>query len=116
MVLGLALAACRPEVSRSVDLHYANARVTNQTDPAAVQVYETDIAVPYDVLGDLDVIVRQQGALGEMPTKELGIAALRTQAGRIGAHAIVLVEFGKMGVSFWSYNELRGHGRAVRFR
>ena len=115
-VLGLVLAACNAEVNRSVDLRYANARVMYQTDPAAVQVYETDIAVPYDVLGDLEVVLRQRNAFSEPPTKELGLAALRAQAGRIGAHAIVLVEFGKQGMSWWSYNELRGHARAVRFR
>ena len=79
-------------------------------------VYETDIDQPYDVLGDLEVIVRQRSAFSDVPTKEQGIAALRAQAGRIGAHAVVLVEFGKQGTSWWSYNELRGHGRAIRFR
>ncbi|HEX5058245.1 MAG TPA: hypothetical protein VFV99_02740 [Kofleriaceae bacterium] len=116
VVLGLALAACTVDIARDVDLKYANARVPYQTDPAAVQVYETDVAVPYDVLGDLEVVVRQKNAFSEAPTKEHAIAALRAQAGRIGAHAIVLVDFGKQGMSWWSYNELRGHGRAIRFR
>ena len=114
-MLWLGLAACGVDIVRDVDLKYANARVTNQTDPAAVQVYETDVAVPYDVLADLEVIVRQKNAFSDAPTKEGAIAALRAQAGRIGAHAIVMVEFGKQGASWWSYNELRGHARAIRF-
>jgi hypothetical protein len=114
--LGLSLAACEPEVVRSVELQHANARVPYQTDPRSVQIFATDLDQPYDVLADLEITLRQQGSLGEMPTKEMAIDELRKQAGRIGAHAIVMVDFGRMGLSFWSYNELRGHGRAIRFR
>ena len=112
----IGLAGCAPEVAFDVSLQYANVRVPQQTAPERVLVYSTDIDQPYDVLGDLEVTVRQQGAFGEMPTKAMATRALREQAGRIGAHALVLVEFGEMGMSWWSYNELRGHGRAIRFR
>lgn len=112
----IGMAACAPEVALDVSLQYANVRVPQQTAPERILVYSTDIDQPYDVLADLEVTVRQQGAFGEMPTKAIATRALREQAGRIGAHAIVLVEFGDIGMSLWSYNELRGHGRAIRFR
>jgi hypothetical protein len=110
------IAACAPEVTRAVDLRYADGRASHQTDPARIAVVETDIDAPYDVLGDLDVILRQRGAFGDLPTRELAVQVLREQAARIGAHAVVLTAFGQMGASIWSYHELRGHGRAVRFR
>ena len=116
LVLVIGVAACAPEVVHGVDLQYANVRVPQQTAPERVLVFTTDVDQPYDVLGDLEVTVRQQGAFGEMPTKDIATRALREQAGRIGAHALVLVDFGSLGMSWWSYNELRGHGRAIRFR
>jgi hypothetical protein len=116
LLLAVACSACAPAVWLYPDLRYANARVTHQTSSAQVDVITTDVDRAYDVLGDLEVIVRQRGAFGELPTRAIGEAALREQAGQLGAHAVILVSFGQMGTSWWSYNELRGHGRAVRFR
>lgn len=116
LLLAVTLAACSPEVNLGVDLRYAGGRAAYQTDAAQIAVLEADLDVPYDVLGDLEVTVRQRSAFGELPSKELAIASLREQAGRIGAHAVVMTSFGKIGTSWWSYNELRGHGRAIRLR
>jgi hypothetical protein len=115
-VLVVVLAACTPDVWREVDYGPAAVRVPYQTDPSQIAVLETDAAAPYDVLGDLTVVVRQQTSFGDMPTRDMVIAALREQGGRIGAHAIVMVAFGEPGSSWWTWHELRGHGRAVRFR
>jgi hypothetical protein len=112
----LASSACTPLVVLDADFSYANARTQNQTAPDTVMVFGGDVEQPYDVLADLEVIVRQSSAFGEPPSKDAATRALREQAGRIGAHALVFVEFGQMGVSWWSWNELRGHGRAIRFR
>lgn len=116
LVVSLGLASCAPEVTLGADLQHANGRVGNQTSPASVAVYSGDVPVPYDVLGDVQVIVRQRSAFGEVPTTEHAIQALKEQAGRLGAHAVVMVAFGRPGMSMWSYHELRGHGRAIRFR
>jgi len=110
------LVGCAPEVSLGVDLHHAEGRAVRQTDPETIPVLTTDSPEPYYVLADLEVVIRQRSALGDVPTKELAVRALREQAGRIGAQAVVLTAFGEQGMSFWSYDELRGHGRAVRFR
>jgi hypothetical protein len=110
------LCACAPEVTLDVDLRYAEGRTVRQTDPSQIVAIETDVAQPYYVLADLEVIVRQRSSFGVEPRRDHAIRALREQAARIGAHAIVLIAFGEQGMSWWSYNELRGHGRAIRFR
>jgi len=112
----LLIAGCAAEANFDASLEHANLRVPYQTEPSMIAVYTSDVEQPYDVLGDLEVTMRQQGGFGEMPTKDMLVAELRKQAGRIGAHAIVLLSFGDKGMSAWSYNELRGHGRAIRFR
>lgn len=112
----LCFASCGAEVSHDVDLQYANARAAQQTDPASVMVVAGDVEQPYDVLGDLAVTVRQRSSFGNVPTRDDATRALQEQAGRIGAHAVILASFGELGVSWWSWNELRGHGRAIRFR
>jgi hypothetical protein len=108
--------SCAPEVSLDVDLKYAEGRAARQTDPRQITILETDLPEPYYVLADLEVTVRQRSSFGDGPTRALAIHALREQAARIGAHAVVLTAFGEEGMSLWSYHELKGHGRAVRFR
>ena len=115
-VLVLIVAACTPDVWREVEYGPGAVRAPHQTDPAKVAVLETDVAAPYDTLGDLTVTVRQRTSFGDQPTRDMVIAALREQAGLIGAHAIIMVAFGSEGSSLWSFHELRGHGRAIRFR
>jgi hypothetical protein len=112
----LVLAACGAEISHGVDLTHANLRVPFQTEAARVLVYPGDVEQPYDVLSDLEITVRQRSAMGEMPTRDGAVRALQEQAGRIGAHALIMVSFGDVGMSLWSYHELRGQGRAIRFR
>ena len=112
----IAMAGCAAEVSLGADLQHANGRVPFRTAPSSIAVFERDVAQPYDVLGDVQVILRQRSAFGESPTRERAIRALQEQAGRLGAHAIVMVSFGQVGMSWWSHQELRGHGRAIRFR
>src|SRR5262245_31976234 len=114
--IGVLAMACAPEVSLDVDLQYAEGRAAQQTDLRQILVVETDLPQPYYVLADLDVTVRQRSGFGAGPTKALAIRALRAQAARIGAHAVVMTAFGEEGMSLWSNHELRGHGRAVRFR
>src|SRR5262245_64387557 len=116
LVAAVACAACAPTVWLDPDLRQANTRVAHQTDRESITLAATDVDAPYDVLADLEVVVRQSSAFGELPTRAMAEAALREQAGRLGAHAVILVAFGQPGTSAWSFNELRGHGRAVRFR
>ena len=116
VVAGAWLASCTPEVTLGADLQHANGRVRFQTAPGSILIYPGDVDEPYDVLGDVEVTVRQRSAFGVIPNTGHALRGLRVQAGRLGAHAIVMVAFGQPGMSMWSYNELRGHGRAIRFR
>ncbi len=116
LFLAVACTNCAPEVMLAPDLRYANARAAHRTASAQVTLVTTDVDQAYDVLADLEVIVRQRSTFGDRPTQAIAEAALREQAGKLGAHAVILVAFGQMGSSLWSYNELRGHGRAIRFR
>ncbi len=115
-ILAMVVSGCAPEVLTNVDLTYAVGRAPRQTYPSQIHVLATDIAQPYDVLGDVQVTLQQRGTFGEKPTPELAVEAMRVQAARMGAHAIILVAFGEEGMSWWSYHELRGHARAIRFR
>jgi len=112
----VACTACAPEIWLAPDLRQANLRVAHQTPSAAIALTASDLDQPYDVLADLAVTVRQRGTFGDLPTRGNAEAALREQAGRLGAHAVILVSFGRPGSSWWSYNELRAHGRAIRLR
>jgi hypothetical protein len=112
----LAVAACTAEVWLTPELQHANGRAAHQTTPAQIALFASDVDQPYDVLGDLEVAVRQRGAFGDPPTRAYAEQAMREQAGRMGAHAVILVAYGQIGSSWWSYVELRGHGRAIRFR
>jgi len=116
LLAAVASAACAPEIWLAPDLQHANARVGRQTPGAQIVLLTTDVDQAYDVLADLEVVVRKRGAFGDEPTRAIAEAALRDQAGRLGAHAVILIAFGERGSSSWSYSELRGHGRAIRFR
>ncbi|MGZ5968935.1 MAG: hypothetical protein ACXWP4_14785 [Polyangiales bacterium] len=87
-----------------------------QTDPNAVELLEYEPDAAYVTLADIHVSMRQQGAFGDTPTREHVEAELRERAATLGAHAVILVRYGKAGSSWWSYNELRGSGRAIRYR
>jgi hypothetical protein len=117
ILLGVvACAACAPEVWLAPDLQHANGRAARQTASAEIALLASDVDQPYDVLGDLEVTVRQRGAFGDTPTRGHAEQAMREQAGRIGADAVIFVDYGQIGSSFWSYAELWGHGRAIRYR
>lgn len=110
-----ALSGCRPMVDHAVDLHYATARAATQTAPATVAVTEADLPRPYHVLGDITVRGFKVGAFGQTPTHELLAEALRVEAARLGADAVILVRYGVPGMGTISYSELEARGRAVRY-
>lgn len=87
------------------------------TNPAHIIVTERDITDKrYDVLGDIDLSVNKTTILNQDPTKQSIDAALRERAAALGADAVILVRYGTVGISFWSWGTLDGKGRAVAFR
>jgi hypothetical protein len=100
----------------AVDLGCANARAAFQTDPAKVRLLAEPPTTPYDVLGDIEVTAMQRGSFGDPPDREEILTKLRERAALLGADAVIGVRFGEQGMTWRSMNELRGAGRAIRFR
>jgi hypothetical protein len=116
ILCALALSACAPMLDVAVDLGCANARAVFQTDPAKVRLLAEPPTSPYDVLGDIEVTAMQRGSFGDPPDREEILAKLRERAALLGADAVIGVRFGEQGMTWRSMNELRGAGRAIRFR
>ncbi len=112
----LALLGCAPQAEVHYDFTFAAARAANETDLMGIELRHDDPHRPYVVLGDIEVTMRQQGSFGDVPDHDGIDDELRARAAKLGAHAIVLVRYGRQGSSWWSWNELRGSGRAVRYR
>lgn len=89
---------------------------TKQILPQDVLLSETDIGDrKYKVLGDIEVTVRKTTIFNRDPTQEMVNEELRKKAATLGADAVILVRFGTVGVSFWSWGALSGKGRAIVF-
>ena len=71
---------------------------------------------PFEVLGEIQVLGRQQTTFGDKPTREAVLFELRIRAASLGAHALVGVRFGAQGSTLMSWNELQGAAYAIRFR
>lgn len=84
-------------------------------DPAQVVVTTGDITDrPYDVLGDIEVTAKKTTLFHPDPTPAHVDEKLREQAAAVGAGAVVLVKYGKAGISRTSYGSLDSSGRVVR--
>ena len=99
----------------------ANSSVPTATatikDPASIIVTKADITdKPYNVLADIEVTVNKTTIFHPDPTPALVDEKLREEAAKIGADAVVLVRYGSVGVSFFSWGSLDGNGRAVAFK
>jgi len=116
LLVVVGLASCAPQAEVKYDFTYAAARATRETDLMGIELRHDEPNRPYVVLGDVEVTLRQQGSFGEIPDEHHVDDELRARAAKLGAHAIILVSYGRRGMGWWSNNELRGSGRAVRYR
>lgn len=80
-----------------------NVEVLQPTDPAAV------------VLTDLEVTANKTTLFNRDPTREDIDRRLRDEAAKLGADAVILIRYGTVGVSLFSWGSLDGQGRAVKF-
>lgn len=86
------------------------------TDPAKIILTKEDITDrKYEVIENLEVTVNKTTAFHPDPTPALVDKKLRADAAKLGADAVVLVSYGKVGVSLLSWGSLDGKGRAVKF-
>jgi uncharacterized protein YbjQ (UPF0145 family) len=94
----------------------APAEAVVKTDPAAVIVTKEDITDrTYESLGDIKVTVNKTTLFHPDPTPALVDVELKEEAAKLGADAVVLVRYGTVGVSLFSWGSLDGQGRAVKF-
>lgn len=106
-------AASAPAQSASVP---AASKEVVATDPAAIIVTKEDITDrKYESLGDIKVTVNKTTLFHDDPTPALVDKELKAEAAKLGADAVVLVRYGTVGVSLFSWGSLDGQGRAVKF-
>lgn len=87
-----------------------------KTDKKDIIVTDEDITDrKYESLGDISVTVNKTTLFHQDPTPALVREKLREEAAKLGADAVVLVRYGSVGISFFSWGSLDGKGRAVRF-
>lgn len=94
----------------------SGAAVVAPTDPATILLTEDDITNrSYRVLADLEVTANKTTLFNKDPTPADIDRRLRDEAAKLGADAVILVRYGTVGVSLFSWGSLDGQGRAVKF-
>lgn len=87
-----------------------------KSDPTAILVTKEDITDrKYESLGDIKVTVNKTTLFHPDPTPALVDVQLKEEAAKLGADAVVLVRYGTVGVSLFSWGSLDGQGRAIKF-
>ena len=109
------LASCQP-YAVTVE-RYPQAPVAAHDSPPVIPVIEGDDEHhPYDTLADIEVHARQITVFGAIPTRNEIKRRMGYEAAALGADAVLLVRFGQPGMGPFSWNELEGRGRAIRYR
>lgn len=120
----LLLSACESswsgsEVKLASTANDGAASQETQRQPTAasdILLTESDIIDrPYTVIGDIDATVNKTTIFNRDPTREMVAAELKKKAAELGADAVILVRYGSVGTSFFSWGSLNGKGRAVAF-
>lgn len=84
--------------------------------PAQVMLTDADVSDRrYTSLGDINVTVNKTTVFHPNPTEAMVNDKLREKAAELGADAVILVRYGKGGVSLWSWGSLEGKGRAIKY-
>ena len=87
-----------------------------KTDATRITITENDISDrKYKSLGDISVTVNKTTIFHKDPTRTQVNDKLREKASELGADAVILVRYGKVGASALSWGSLEGKGRAVKF-
>jgi hypothetical protein len=81
-----------------------------------ILVTEEDILdLEYISLGDIEVSVSKTTIFNKDPSNEMIDEELKKEAAKLGADAVILVRYGTVGVSAFSWGKLDGKGRAIKF-
>jgi hypothetical protein len=112
-----ALSGCATWGSASMDKPEGSSqKVYAPTRSQNIFISSVDITErKYEVIGDIMATVNKTTAFHPNPTEAMVNEKLKEKAAEVGADAVILVRYGKMGVSLWSYGSLEGKGRAIKF-
>jgi uncharacterized protein YbjQ (UPF0145 family) len=117
LVAALVLAACGHWSTSSVERPATAPGNLAPTSAAQITVTENDITDrTYVSLGDISVTVRKATLFDSDPTRDKVNDALREEAAKLGADAVVLARYGTVGIGLVSWGQMDGQGRAVSFR
>ena len=116
----LMLSACSSWSTSKVDTvegyQASNISTSGLNSLQDIVVTETDMSDRnYTVAGDISVTVNKTFLFSKTPTRKMVNEKLREEALKIGADAVILVRYGSVGMTGWSYGSLNGKGRAVVF-
>lgn len=122
VVAALLLGGCATWSTSSVDTGSADgsagavAASGSRRSPGQIQISDRDVVDrKYTSLGDIAVTVNKTTIFNADPTPEMVNQKLREKAAEMGADAVILVRYGKGGVSLMSWGSLEGKGRAIKF-
>ena len=69
----------------------------------------------YESLGDIHVRVSKTTIFNKDPTRQMVAEKLQEKAASMGADAVVMVQYGEVGMSLMSYGKIDGRGKAIKF-
>jgi len=115
--LAILISGCAANRSSSnVELALNASEATTPTLASSVLVTEEDILDrEYTSLGDIEVSVSKTTIFNKDPSNEMIDEELKREAAKLGADAVILVRYGTVGVSAFSWGKLDGKGRAIKF-
>tara|TARA_B100000795_G_C22593271_1_gene358293 strand:+ start:255 stop:638 length:384 start_codon:yes stop_codon:yes gene_type:complete len=114
----LMISACSSWSTSDVDTvkDYQASSTSGLNSLQDIVITETDMSDRnYTVAGDISVTVNKTTIFHKAPTRQMVNEKLREEALKIGADAVILVRYGSVGMTGWSYGSLNGKGRAVVF-
>jgi hypothetical protein len=117
------LGGCATWSTSSVDKSAAESKAVINTTTALKKVIPRDVFITdtdildrkYSSLGDITVMVNKTTVFHPEPTQELVNVQLKEKGAELGADAVILVRYGKGGISFFSWGSLEGKGRAIKY-
>lgn len=111
------LVGCATWSTSSIDRGASDTVATlHPTSPEKIQLTDSDaVDRKYTSLGDISVTVNKTTIFHPDPTQDMVNDKLREKASEMGADAVILVRYGKGGISLMSWGSLEGKGRAIKF-
>lgn len=114
--VALVLSGCASWSTGTVNQEAADGVVVTKTAPEKILISDADMpGRAYRSLGDITVNVNKTTVFNADPTPQMVNDALRAKASELGADAVILVRYGKGGISFMSWGSMEGKGRAIKF-